>query len=119
MATNLTASQITKWKNNVDTAITKNLVSSLKKAAEDATKLKKVTESVTNDKSDLSYRFNDLAKVSNQAAKQLTTFMTSFDSSITEYITTVKNAEKVAAENMRKQIDQFAEAATKISQLKM
>ena len=59
MATNLTSKQIITWKNNVDTAITKNLVTSLKKA------------------------------------------------------------EKTAAEKVRKSIDQFAEAAAKIQKLKM
>lgn len=116
--TNLTAKQITNWKNNVDTAITKNLVTSLKRAYEDAVQLNKVTAS-GQDENNLSYRFGDLAKVTNQAAQQLTTFMKSFDSSLTTYINTVKKAEQTAAENVRKSIDQFAEAAAKISKLKM
>ena len=115
--TNLTSKQITTWKNSVDTAISKNLIGSFKKAYDDALKLKQVTASTTEN--DLSYRFNDLAKVTNQAAKQLSTFMTAFDSSLTSYINTVKKAEETAAENVRKQIDQFAEAASKISKLKM
>lgn len=117
-STNLTSKQITTWKNNVDSAITKNLVTSLKKAYDDAVKLHKVTSS-GQDENNLSYRFNDLAKVTNQASKQLTTFMKEFDTSLTSYINTVKKAEETAAENVRKQVDQFAEAASKISKLKM
>ena len=116
--TNLTSKQITTWKNNVDTAITKNLTTSLKKAYDDAIQLHKVTSS-GQDENNLSYRFNDLAKVTNQANKQLTTFMKDFDTSLTTYINTVKKAEETAAENVRKKIDQFAEAASKISKLKM
>lgn len=120
MATNLTASQITKWKNTVDGAVLNNLVSSLKRVNDCALNLKRVTASSSvDDNANLSYRFNDLAKVSSEAAKQLTTFMKSFDSSLTSYISTVKKAEATAAENVRKQIDQFAEAASKISKLKM
>ena len=115
---NLTAKQLTTWKNSVDTAITKNLVTSLKKAYEDAVQLYTVTKS-GQDSNDLSYRFNDLAKVTNQAAQQLTLFMKSFDSSLDTYIGTVEKAEKTAAEKVKKSIDQFAEAASKISKLKM
>lgn len=118
MADNLTAKQLTSWKNSVDTAITKNLVTSLKKANEAATKLHKVTAS-GQDADNLSYRFRDLSKVTTQAAQQLTTFMKSFDSNLTTYINTVKKAEETAAEKVRKSIDQFAEAASKISKLKM
>lgn len=118
MADNLTSKQITTWKNSVDTAITKNLVTSLEKAYSDAVQLHKVTDS-GQDENNLSYRFKDLSKVTNQAAKQLTTFMKSFDTSLTSYISTVKKAELTAAENVRKSIDQFAEAAAKISKLKM
>lgn len=115
---NLTAKQLKTWKTSVDTAITKNLVTSLKKAYEDAVQLHKVTGS-GQDSNDLSYRFNDLAKVTNQAAQQLTLFMKSFDSSLDTYIGTVEKAEKTAAEKVKKSIDQFAEAASKISKLKM
>ena len=115
---NLTAKQITTWKNSVDTAITKNLVTSLKQAYEAALNLNKVTSS-GQDENNLSYRFKDLAKVTDQAAKQLTTFMKAFDDDLTNYITKLQNAEKNAAENMRKSIDQFSEAASKISKLKM
>ena len=118
MADNLTSKQITTWKNNVDTAITKNLVTSLKKAYDDAVQLNKVTAS-GQDENNLSYRFKDLSKVTNQAAQQLTIFMKSFDTSLTSYISTVKKAESTAAEKVRQSIDQFAEAATKISKLKM
>ena len=118
MATNLTSKQIITWKNNVDTAITKNLVTSLKKAYEDSVQLNKVTAS-GQDENDLSYRFRDLSKVTNQAAQQLTTFMNSFDTSLNTYINTLKKAEKTAAEKVRKSIDQFAEAAAKIQKLKM
>ena len=62
---NLTAKQLTTWKNSVDTAITKNLVTSLKKAYDDAVQLNKVTSS-GQDENNLSYRFNDLAKVTKQ-----------------------------------------------------
>ena len=118
MADNLTSKQLTTWKNNVDTAIAKNLVTSLKKAYQDAIQLNKVTSS-GQDENKLSYRFKDLSKVTNQAAQQLTTFMKSFDSNLTTYINTVKKAEETAAENVRKSIDQFSEAASKISKLKM
>ena len=119
MATNLTASQITKWKNSVDTAVTGNLIASLKKIAESAKNLKSVTDSGATDKDNLSYRFNDLAGLSTEAAKQLKTFMTSFDSSLEEYVNTVKKAEADATASMRKSLDQFAESAEKISKLKM
>lgn len=118
MADNLTSKQITTWKSSVDTAITTKLVTSLKKAHSDAVQLQKVTSS-GQDENNLSYRFRDLAKVTTQAAQQLTTFMKSFDTSLTSYIGTVKKAEETTAENVRKSIDQFAEAAAKISKLKM
>lgn len=118
MADNLTAKQITTWKNNVDTAITKNVVTSLKKAYEDAVQLNKITAS-GQDENDLSYRFRDLSKVTNQAAQQLTKFMKEFDLNLTIYINTVKKSEEDAAEKVRKSIDQFAEAAAKISKLTM
>lgn len=118
MASNLTSTEIQKWKNNVDNAIAKNLVNSLKKANEAATQLNKVTAS-GQDENNLSYRYNDLKKVTNQAASQLTTFMKSFDTSLETYIKTVKDGETIAAEKARKSIDQFAEAAEKIAKLKM
>lgn len=117
MSSNLTTKQIKTWKNSVDSAISKKLVTSLKKINTVSTTMSKVTSSTTE--ANLSYRFNDLAKVTNQAAKQLSTFMTAFDTSLTSYITTVQKAENTAAEKLRKRIDQFAEAAAEISKLKM
>ena len=118
MADNLTARQIKSWKNNVDKAITTNLVTSLKRAYTDALALKKVTSS-GQDENNLSYRFNDLAKLTNHASQQLTKFMQEFDTSLTFYINTVTSAENTAAEKVRKGIDQFAEAAAKIAAIKM
>ena len=115
---NLTTKQITTWKNNVDNAITKNLVPSLNKAYDDAIQLEKVT-STGEDSNNLNYRFKDLSKVANQASQQLTTFMKSFDTDLTTYIATVEKAEKTTAEKMKKSIDQFSELASKISSLKM
>ena len=115
---NLTAKQITTWKNKVDTAISKNLITSLKKAYEDAVALDKATES-GQDANNLNYRFKDLAKVLNQSTTKLTEFMKTFDSSLTTYITKTEAAEKQAAEKIKKSIDQFAESAAKISKLKM
>ena len=118
MADNLTSKDIKKWKKQIDDAITKKLITSLKKAYEDSLQLSKVTAS-GQDENNLSYRFKDLSKVSNQAAQQLTTCMKAFNSSLTSYINTVTKAEETAAENVRKKIDQFAEAASKISKIKM
>ncbi len=116
--TNLSSKQISAWKKSVDTAITTHLVTSLKKAYEDSAKLSEVTKTA-GDSSQLSYRFNDLAKLTNQAATQLTKFMASFNTSIDTYIKETTKAEENAAEKARKAIDQFAEAATKISKLSM
>ena len=118
MADNLSAKQITNWKKNVDTAILANLVNSLKKAHNDAVHLKNVTSGDQNE-NNLSYRFNDLAKLTEQASLQLTKFMNAFDTSLNSYLNTVKNAEATAAEKVRKGIDQFAEAASKIAAIKM
>lgn len=117
MATNLSSTQITNWKKSVDSAITTKLVTSLNKAYNDAIQLNKVTSS--QDENNLSYRFNDLAKVTQQASKQLTTFMKSWDADLTSYINTVKKAETQAAEAVKQKIDQFSESASKISKLKM
>lgn len=116
--TNLTSKQIITWKNDVDSAITQKLVGSLKNAYDSAIKLNQVTAS-GQDENNLSYRFNDLAKVTNQASKQLTTFMNEFDTSLTSYIDTVKKAEETTAESVRQKIDQFAEASANIAKLKM
>ena len=118
MAENLTYKKLTTWKNSIDKAISTNLAGSLKKIYSDAHNLHTITASGEEEKN-LSYRFNDLAKVTNEATKQITNFMVKFDSSLTEYMNVVKKAEETAAENMRQQIDQFAEAADKISKLSM
>ncbi len=118
MATNLTSKQIQSWKKSINTCIVTNLVTSLKKANEDTTQLSKVTSS-GQDENNLSYRFNDLAKLTTQASKQLTTFMNSFNTAIDKYISDTTKAEKNAEEKIRKSIDQFAESAAKISKLKM
>lgn len=60
-----------------------------------------------------------MAKLTNQAATQLTKFMASFNTSIDTYIKETTKAEENAAEKARKAIDQFAEAAAKISKLSM
>ena len=115
---NLTAKQVTTWKNNVDKTITTNLVTCLKKINADAKQLQQITADGGDD-DNLSYRFKDLAAVSETAAKALTTFMGNFDSSLTEYINKIKASEEAVAESSRQAIDNFAEAATKISQIKM
>ena len=93
MAENLTSKQLLNWQKSVDTAISKNLVTSLQKANADAVQLNKVTSS-GQDENNLSYRFKDLSKVTEQASKQLNTFMKAFDSNLTTYIKTVKTTFK-------------------------
>ncbi len=115
---NLTAKQLTTWEDSVDTAIKKNLVSSLQKAYNDAVQLHKVTSS-GQDANNLSYRFNDLASITSQSAKQLTLFMKSFDSDLTTYINVISKSEKDTSDKMKKSIDQFREAADKIAKLKI
>ena len=119
MATNLTSKQIQTWQKNINTIIKEKLIISLKKSNEYASSLKKITASSKTYENDLSYRFNDLTKLTLQAAKQLSTFMNAFDSSLSKYVKDTQAAEEVAAEKIRKSIDQFAEAASKISKLKM
>ena len=116
--TNLTAKQITSWKTKVDNAISKKLIPSLSRAYDDAIQLGRVTEN-GEDSDNLNYRFKDLAQITDQAMKQLTTFLNSFDTNLTTYISTIEKAEKTTAEKLKKSIDQFAEAASKISKLKM
>ena len=115
---NLTAKQLTTWKDSVDTAIKKNLVSSLQKAYNDAVQLHKVTSS-GQDANNLSYRFNDLAAVTDQAAKQLTTFMNTFDTDLTKYISTVSKSASKTSDELKKSIDKFKESSDKIAKLKM
>lgn len=115
---NLTAKQLTTWKNSVDTAIKKNLVSSLQKAYNDAVQLHKITSSGQDD-NNLSYRFNDLSAVTDQAAKQLTTFMNTFDTDLTSYINTISNSSNKTSDDIKKSIDQFKESSDKITKLKM
>ena len=94
------------------------MVPSLSRAYDDAIQLGRVTEN-GEDSNNLNYRFKDLAKITDQAMKQLTTFLKSFDTNLTTYINTVEKAEKATADKLKKSIDQFAEAASKISKLKM
>lgn len=119
MANNLASSQISSWKNQVDKTIRTDLVGVLKKMHDNALNLKAVTATTKDDGNNLSYRFNDLAKVTNQAAQQLETFMKSFDSDLTAYINKTKSSEAKVADAAKKSIDQFAEAAAKIAKLKM
>lgn len=116
--TNLTSKQITTWKNSVDTAISQNLVGTLSSLYDIAGELAKVTSS-GQDENNLNYRFNDLKKVMTESASQLSKFMNAFDEDLANYIYTVKKAENALDENVRKAIDQFAEAATAISKLSM
>lgn len=117
-STNLTAKQIKLWGTRIDTAISKKLIPSLSRAYDDAIQLGRVTEN-GEDSNNLNYRFKDLAQITDQAMKQLTTFLNSFDTNLTTYINTIEKAEKTTAEKLKKSIDQFAEAASKISKLKM
>lgn len=117
-STNLTAKQIKLWGTRIDTAISKKLIPSLSRAYDDAIQLGRVTEN-GEDSDNLNYRFKDLAQITDQAMKQLTTFLNSFDTNLTTYISTIEKAEKTTAEKLKKSIDQFAEAASKISKLKM
>lgn len=119
MALNLSAQKIEQWQSRVDEAISQKLVVSLKEVYTISTALKGITDTVDQDENNLSYRFNDLAKLSEQAASKLTTFMESFDSSLKEYISTVKKSEASTAEKVLEKIDNFAEAAAKIEKLKM
>ena len=116
MAQNLTSKDIKTWKNSIDKAISTNLVKSLEKAQTAAKKLQTITSS--SDENNLSYRFKDLAKLTGEAASKLKACMKQFDASLEEYINTTKKAEDALAEQARKGIDGFAEAANTISKLK-
>ena len=114
MATNLTAKQIKTWKKNVNASISTKLITSLKKAHDSAAQLMKIT-ATGQDENDLSYRFTDLAKLLTTSTNQLDKFMKSFNTEIDKYVDETTKSEAETAEKLRKQIDQFREAATKIS----
>lgn len=116
-STNLSAKQLTTWKGRVDRAISRDLLSSLKKSYEDVVQIAKITS--TQDGSELSTRFKDLSKVIDKSYQQLTKFMRSFDSSLTEYISTMEKAEQTASAKTKATTDKFSEAASMLSKLKM
>jgi len=76
--------------------------------------MKLFEKSVSSDKENLSYRFNDLMTLVNAADKQLAKFMTAYTSDLNNYIKTLTTAEETAAENVRKKIDQFRENHKKV-----
>ena len=114
---NLTSTQIENWQKKIDKSIKTDLVKILQNTATAAAALAKTTKS--DGDTSLSQRYTDLNKLSTQAAKQLTTFMNSFDTSLKSYINDVKKATKVAEVDTAASIDQFAERAAQISKLKM
>ena len=114
---NLTSKELNTWKSSVSTAITKNLVGSLKKIYDDSIQLHKVTSSGQDD-NNLSYRFKDLSYLAEQASKQLILFMKSFDSDLKKYINTISKSEKNTSDKVKTSIDQFKEASDRISKLK-
>lgn len=119
-STNLSAEKITQWKSNINVVITNRLIKSLKLINQYSTKLRDITDA-KDDKNqyNLHYRFNDLAKVSETSASQLTTFMKRFNEDLDNYLKTIKNQESKTSEDTRKAIDKFAEVNAKISKLKM
>ena len=113
---NLTSAQIKNWQTKIDKSIKTDLVKLMSNTAAAASQLAKITKS---DDATLSQRYTDLQRLTTQAQKQLTTFMTSFDTSIKSYINAVEKATAVATEETHAAIDQFAEKATQIAKLKM
>ena len=116
---NMTAKQLTKWKDNMKTAVQKNLIKSLENMSSYANGLSDILSTTNGDEDDLSYRFKDLKKICDQSVNKLTTFSKYFDSALTEYITTVRKAEQDASEKAKQKLDSFSEKASTISKLKM
>ena len=114
---NLTSTQIENWQKKIDKAIKTDLVKLMQNTGTAAAALAKTTKS--DGDATLSQRYTDLNKLTTQAAKQLTTFMNSFDTSLKSYISAVKKAATVAQQETNAAIDQFAERASEISKLKM
>lgn len=114
--TNLTSHQIATWKNNLDTAIGENLKYRLKYIENNCRNLRSLTNSGVPS-THLYEDFDKLGRIMWCANSQLSTFMKAFDEDLTRYITTVKNAENALNESVLRAIDQFAEAADKISKL--
>ena len=114
---NLTSTQIENWQKKIDKSIKTDLVKLMQSTGTAASALAKATKS--NGETALSQRYTDLNKLTTQAAKQLTTFMNSFDTSLKSYINAVKKATAVAEQETSAAVDQFAERASQISRLKM
>ena len=119
MASNLSSQKVKQWQSEVNDAISTKLVQSLKEMTTITTALSNITKSVDQDENNLSYRFNDLSRLTESAASQLATFMGTFNSDLDKYISTIKKSEDATAEKVLEKIDNFAEAAEKISKLKM
>ena len=117
-STNLTAKQIKLWGTRIDTAISKKLIPSLSRAYDDAIQLGRVTEN-GEDSNNLNYRFKDLAQITDQAMKQLTKCLKTFETDLTTYINTIEKSEKTTSEKLKKSIDNFSQAISKLSKLKM
>ena len=114
---NLSSTEINKWKKSMDSLISTKLVNALNDTKKYTDQL--VTCTKSQDENDLNYRYSDLSKLAAKSVNQLKTFMSSFDSDLEKYLSTVKEAEKAAANKAKKAIDQFAEASSKINNLKM
>lgn len=114
---NLTSKQLITWKNDVDTAITKNLTNSLKRTYEDIVKLQKITAS-SQDSNFLNQRFKELANATQQITKKLTSCMKSFDTNLTTFIKTIESSEKDISAKVKSSINKISEASARISKIK-
>ena len=108
--------QLEHWCNEIEKISLEDLVHTLNCIKETARVLSGLTRSSSNE-NDLSYRFRDLETVSDESQRKLKTFIEAFCTDLRAYIKTVRDAELTAAENIRKEIDEFAESANKISSL--
>ena len=114
----ITAKQIKLWGTRIDTAISKKLIPSLNKAHEDAVQLYNVTANSENS-NNLNHRFKDLSQITDQAMQQLTKCLKTFETDLTTYINTIEKSEKTTSEKLKKSIDNFSQAISKLSKLKM
>ena len=117
--TNLSSKDIKKWKKEIKTLIQNQLIPSLRNATNYANTLKGLTSTKKKDEDNLSYRFNDFAKLTDKAADQLTKFSNNLDTAIESYLMRAQAEETQAAQQAKKDLDEFAEEADNIGKLKM
>ena len=112
---NLSSTEIIKWKNTVIGDIS-NIETSFKKIITPLTNLVTVTKSSD---ATLSTRFDDLKYQTSTANTKLSTFTTTFKTEMEKYIKAVEKAEANLNEEQKKAIDQFRENGDKIAKLTM